>query len=92
MADIKINKPHSMETDDIRKRLDEMAGELQSQYGIKSAWSGNTATLSGTGVKKGMVELTQSTVNVEITLGLLAKAVKGKIEKQINIALNKVLA
>ncbi len=91
MADIKINKLHSLEISDARKRLEEMAGELQSQYGIKSAWAGNTATLSGTGLKKGVVELTDSAINVEISLGLLAKALKGKIQEQVNLSLDKVL-
>lgn len=92
MADININKFHSLEISDARERLEKMAGELQSQYGIKSAWTGNTATLSGTGLKKGVVELTDSAINVQITLGMLAKAMKGKIEGQVNIAVDNALS
>lgn len=73
MADININKSYSLEMSEARKRLEKMVGGLQSQYGIKSAWTGKMATLSGTGLKKGVVELTDSAINVEITLGLLAK-------------------
>jgi len=92
MADINIGKPHGLEMHDARERLEKMAGELQSQYGIKSRWEGNTATLSGTGLKKGVVRLTDSAINVEISLGMLAKAMKGKIESQVNIALDKALS
>jgi len=92
MADIDINKSHNLKMNTARKRLEEMAGELQSQYGIKSAWTGNTATLSGTGLKKGVVELTDSAIKVQITLGLLAKAMKGKIQGQVNIALDNALS
>ena len=91
MADIVISKSHNLDMDDARERLETMAVALQSQYGIKSAWSGNTATLSGTGLKKGVVELTGNTINVQITLGMLAKAMKGTIKGQVNIALDKAL-
>lgn len=92
MADITINKSHNLEINDAQKRLEKMAGELHAQYGIKSAWTGNTATLSGTGLKKGVVELTDSTINVEITLGFLAKAMKGTIKGQVDIALDNALS
>ena len=92
MADIDINKYHNLEMDTARKRLEKMTGELQSQYGIKSVWTANTATLSGTGLKKGLVELTDSAINVQITLGLLAKAMKDKIQGQVNIALDNALS
>ncbi|WP_320044386.1 polyhydroxyalkanoic acid system family protein [uncultured Desulfobacter sp.] len=92
MADININKSHSLEISDARARLEKMAGELQAQYGIKSAWTGNTAILSGTGLKKGRVELTDSVINVQITLGFLAKAMKGKVQEQVDIALDNALS
>lgn len=92
MADIDINKSHNLKITDARARLEKMAGSLQAQYGIKSAWTGNTAILSGTGLKKGMVELTDNAINVHITLGFLAKAMKGKVQEQVNIALDKALS
>nr|WP_320191255.1 polyhydroxyalkanoic acid system family protein [uncultured Desulfobacter sp.] len=92
MADIDINKSHNLELTDARARLEKMAGELRAQYGLKSAWTGNTATLSGTGLKKGKVELTDSAINVQITLGFLAKAMKGTIQEQVNIALDNALS
>ncbi len=92
MADIDIDKSHSLEITDARARLEKMAGELQTQYGIKSAWTGNTAILSGTGLKTGKVELTDNAINVQINLGFLAKAMKGTIQKQVNIALDNALS
>ena len=40
MADIDINKSHSLDISDARERLEKMAGDLQARYGIKSAWTG----------------------------------------------------
>ncbi|PIE63059.1 MAG: hypothetical protein CSA25_02210 [Desulfobacter postgatei] len=42
-------------------------------------------------MKKGVVELTDRSINLEITLGILAKAMKGRIEGHVNMALDKVL-
>lgn len=92
MADISITKKHSLGMDGARERLNKMAEELSSKYGIKSSWSGNVATLSGTGLKKGVVELKEDSVSVEITLGLLAKAMKGTIDEQVNKAFDKALS
>ena len=92
MADITITKNHGLGMDGAKARLDKMGVELQQKYGIKSSWSGNVATLSGTGLKKGTVEVSESSIKVEITLGMLAKAMKGKIEEQINIAFEKALS
>ncbi|MBN2717943.1 MAG: polyhydroxyalkanoic acid system family protein [Deltaproteobacteria bacterium] len=92
MADIKVTKNHSLGVTGARERLNKLAEELQKNYGIKSGWNGNVATLSGTGLKQGTVSVGDATVTVEITLGMLAKAMKGKIEEQINIAFDKALS
>lgn len=92
MADINITKNHNLDVDTAKERLNQLAVELKSKYGIKSSWSGNVATLSGTGLKKGVVELGDTTVKVEITLGMLARAMKGKIEEQIQLAIDKALS
>jgi putative polyhydroxyalkanoate system protein len=92
MADISITKNHSLDADAAKERLNALAVELKNKYGIKSSWSGNVATLSGTGLKKGVVELGDSTVKVEISLGMLARAMKGKIEEQIHAAFDKALS
>nr|WP_319494442.1 polyhydroxyalkanoic acid system family protein [uncultured Desulfobacter sp.] len=92
MADIDINKSHSLEISEARARLEKMASDLQARYGIKNAWTGNTATLSGTGLKNGRVELTDTAINVQITLGFLAKAMKGKVQEHVSMALDHALS
>lgn len=92
MADISITKNHSLGLDVARERIEKMSDELQQKYGIKSSWAGNVANLSGTGLKKGTVSLSESNVVVEISLGMLARAMKGKIEEQINAQFDKILS
>ena len=91
MADISITKNHSLDADTAKKRLEDFGTKLQKDYGIKSSWSGNVCSLSGTGLKKGTVEISDSSVTIEITLGFLGKALKGTIEEKINSEFGKVL-
>ena len=91
MADINISKEHNLNIDTAKERLEKVAADLKKDYGISSTWSGNTCELSGTGLKKGNVYLDDKKVTIEIALGMLAKAMKGKIEKQINSEFDKVL-
>ena len=44
------------------------------------------------GLKKGVVEMTGSEVKIEVTLGMMAKMLKGTIMKEIDSKLAKVLA
>lgn len=92
MADISITKKHTLGVDGAKANLQKVADDLKKNYGIKSAWDGNTGTLSGTGLKKGTVEVTEDAVKVELTLGLLGKAMKGQIEKEINAKVDSVLS
>jgi putative polyhydroxyalkanoate system protein len=84
MADIHIEKEHCLDIKTARKRLRTVAADLEERLGIQSAWEGDTCILSGTGIKSGMVRLTKTAVSLELTLGLFGKAVKPKIEAQIN--------
>lgn len=92
MADISIMKNHNLDMDTARTRLEGVAVDLNKKYGIKSTWTGNTCSLSGTGLKKGTLELKDSSISIEITLGMLAKAMKGKIKEQIDAQFTKVLS
>ena len=91
MADINITKEHALDAAAAKSKLEDFGVKLQKEYGIKSSWNGNVCSLSGTGLKKGTVEINDSSVTIEITLGLLGKALKSTIEKKINSEFGKVL-
>lgn len=92
MSDINITKQHSVEMDALRKRVDDMVESLKQKYSIKYNWSGDTCNISGAGLKKGTVSLTNSSLTIDITLGMLAKMLKPKIEEQIEKKIGKIVA
>lgn len=92
MADISLNRQHEMDTAVLRERLQGLADWLKQKYGIRSRWQGDTCLLEGAGLKKGVVEVTPSQIKVEVNLALMAKMLKGQIQKEVDNKISKVLA
>lgn len=93
MSTIKIQKPHQLSIEDAKKAIDRFGEDIREKYGMKLAWSGNQATLQGTGAS-GDVAVEPDRVTVTVKLGLLAKAagikadkVEASIEKRLTAAL-----
>ncbi len=92
MADISIQKNHSLDVNTLKERLQKVSAELEKKFGLKTDWSGNSCRLSGTGLKSAEVSFDAATVSIEITLGMLGKALKPTIEKQIHAEFDKVIS
>ena len=91
MADIHITRPHRLDRTTAKARLQQVAEDLQRHYGITASWEGDTAHLAGPGIRKGTVGVFESSVSVQITLGLMAKAFRGRIEDRILARCEEVL-
>lgn len=92
MSDIHIKRPHKLQREDAKTRVNKTATELGSKYGVKSKWNSDTQlSFSGTGAD-GTIDIHENEVEVKVKLGFLARALKGKIEETINKTLDKELA
>ena len=91
MADITKRQDHSLDPELLRSRLEELADEMKSKFGVKSEWDGNTCKLSGSALKRGTLEYTESEISLELTLGMMGNMIKGQIEKEIDARLAKIL-
>jgi putative polyhydroxyalkanoate system protein len=91
MADITMVKQHSVETALLKERLQELADWLKQKYGIRSRWQGDSCLLEGSGLKKGVVAVTPTEIKVEVTLAMMARFLKGQVEKEIGKKIDKVL-
>ena len=91
MADIARKKSHKLEKAELRSRLDTLAEEMTRKFGIKCRWDGDTCSLSGGGLKNGNLSMGESEVSIEINLGLVARMLKGQIEKEIDQKMSEIL-
>ncbi len=85
MADVRVTQSHSLSRDEAKQQ---MAGfeEMMKKYGVSAKWSVGHADLKGTGVK-GSIDVGDSKVQVELKLGMLAKAAgidPARLEKSIS--------
>jgi putative polyhydroxyalkanoate system protein len=89
MASIKVSQAHSLPLDQAKQRVDDMLKEYSSKFGLKTNWAGDKLNISGSGVE-GAANVTGSSVDVELKLGLMASAFKGKIEEGLKEGLAKL--
>lgn len=91
MADIEIERTHTLGLEELRKRLHTLEEKLQERYGAKLNWSGNQADIKGTGFQ-GTLTLGETTVAVGIKLSFLMRPLAGKIREQMEKQVDKALA
>jgi putative polyhydroxyalkanoate system protein len=96
MATIDIRRDHTLTRDEARKCAEELARSMEEKLGIRWQWDGDLirfdAPSGAAKGAKGVVRVEASSVQVEIDLPLLLRAMKGMIESKVNEKLNGVLS
>ena len=90
MSDISLVKPHSLPVAKAKKLVQKIADGLAADYDLGSEWHGDTLRFHRSGVD-GQVEVTKSEIRLDVTLGFLLKALKGKLVEQIERNFDEVL-
>ncbi|MGC5699983.1 polyhydroxyalkanoic acid system family protein [Pseudomonas sp. NFXW11] len=91
MARISVERAHGLGKQAAREKADQLAQKLASQYGLEPQWAGDTLNLKRSGVK-GAVHVGESSIRIDVELGLLMSAMGGTIKSEIEKALDKALA
>jgi putative polyhydroxyalkanoate system protein len=90
MAHISVERAHGLGKEAAREKADKLAEKLAAQYGLVPQWSGDTLNLKRSGVS-GAVYVGDTSIKVDVELGLLMSAMSGTIKSEIERALDKVL-
>ncbi|ALI01839.1 polyhydroxyalkanoic acid system protein [Pseudomonas sp. FW306-02-F02-AA] len=90
MAHISVERAHGLGKEAAREKADKLAEKLAAQYGLEPQWSGDTLNLKRSGVK-GAVYVGDTSIRVDVELGLLMSAMSGTIKSEIERALDKAL-
>ena len=95
MATIDISRPHSLSKDDAKKRAEELAKSMEAKLDLKWKWEGDHIRFEApSGAAKGTtgtVEVSDSSVRVQIDLPFLLRVLKGKVESKVNEKLTELL-
>jgi len=91
MADIRIARPHTLPLSRARAAAQTAADELSREYELSCQWKGDTLHFRRSGVQ-GHIEVSPSQIALEISLGLLLKGFRNRIEQTATQRLDAVLA
>ncbi len=91
MSDIKLIKPHSLPLAKAKELAQKAADSLATEYNLVSEWHGNTLRFHRSGVD-GQMQVSESEIRLDLTLGFLLKAFKGKIADHIERNFDELLA
>lgn len=91
MADISLNRAHQLGLKGAKAAADKMSAKLNEKFDLVCIWSGDTLNFQRSGVNGKMI-VTETHMQLEVTLGFLLKAMKGPIEKSVTENLDIALA
>jgi putative polyhydroxyalkanoate system protein len=89
MADIHIQRAHSMPLKKAREAANDFARRLEEKFELDHEWNGDTLSFSRSGVS-GTLALTKSSVTIDVKLGFLLSAFAGKMEGHIKDNLDQL--
>ncbi|WP_298184860.1 polyhydroxyalkanoic acid system family protein [uncultured Pseudomonas sp.] len=90
MAKITIERPHNLGREAAREKAEQLAERLARQYDVRYRWNGDSLEFKRSGAD-GSIEVRESSVRVQLSLGLLLSAMSSSIKREIEEALDKNL-
>lgn len=91
MARISVERAHRLGLAAALEKARPLVEKLAGQYGLTPIWTGNSVKLKRSGVN-GTLQVEDTSIKVDVELGLLMSAMSGSIKSEIEKALDKALA
>ena len=91
MADIDIERAHSLPMAEAQQLVDKIATEMGDKMGLECTKNGNNIAFKRSGVD-GEITLDENAIRIQAELGFMMKAMKPMIVGAINKRLDEVLA
>lgn len=82
MAKLNIEHQTKHSKEEIRSKLTEIMGKVEESYNLTGSWSGDTYTFKRKGLD-GKATIADNKVSVQMEMGMLLGAFKGKIESEL---------
>ena len=91
MSTIIVEREHQLGRDGARDKAQALAERLAEKYDVAYQWHGDTLAVNRAGAE-GTIVVGDSTIYIKLKLGVLFSALKGKIKREMEAALDKRLA
>lgn len=90
MSQIHLVRPHHGDRGEARAALDEAAQHIAERYGIHYEWDGDALRFSRTGVE-GIMRIGEADVEIDVRLGFMLTMLRGPIQREIELELDRHL-
>jgi putative polyhydroxyalkanoate system protein len=90
MADIELQRDHSLGINDGRAAVQHVADDLQEVLNASYNWDGNTLHFKGSGAS-GNIEVAESQIRVNIDLNFLLRPMRSQVEAEAERYLDRHL-
>ena len=83
LSDIDLTRAHALSAAEARAKAERLMERLEREFGLQGTWAGDTLRFQGSGVQ-GRLALEPGALRLQVTLGFLLKAMRGRIEQAID--------
>lgn len=90
MSRIKVTRQHRYSSGEAQEALKNVASQLENKLGLDLQWEDDNKVAFDHSLAKGQCCVTDDTIDIDVKLGIMARPLKGKIEKRINSELDKI--
>ncbi|HYQ72946.1 MAG TPA: polyhydroxyalkanoic acid system family protein [Gammaproteobacteria bacterium] len=90
MSQIHIRKKHKLDHALARKTAEVLAERLASEYNARYQWHNDELQFESTAVN-GKLHVSKDEVDIKVSLGMLLRPLKGRIENSIRSRLDDIL-
>ncbi len=90
MASVDITRGHDLGVAEAKQRAEPLLEDLRASFGVSGAWEGDQFVI--TQPARGTLDVTDTTVRVQVDLPLFLRPMKGVVESKINESLDEALA
>jgi putative polyhydroxyalkanoate system protein len=91
VSDIDLRREHGLDPAQARAMAERLLERLGREFGLRGEWAGNVLRFQRAGVQ-GHLALGSGDLHLQVTLGLLLKAMRGRIEQAIARELDQLFA
>jgi putative polyhydroxyalkanoate system protein len=95
MSTIDVRRKHALSKEEAKKRAEELASSMQQRFELDWRWDGDRivfdAPRGAAKGTKGIVDVGDKEVRVQIDLPFMLRVLKGKVESKVNEKLSALL-
>ncbi len=91
MSTVKVSHAHSLDNDELKTRVSEIADELGQHFKLESHWQDDSTIKFKRAGVSGTLTLSETQVDVNMKLGVMLGALKGPITKELKAQMEKRL-